>query len=151
VSEPERPTATAITAPPPETRPPKVRTRSGASTFDRAILRRAFTQSFVKVDPRHMVHNPVMFVVEIGSAVTTIEFVARPDLFVGVVTAWLWATVLFSNFAEGVAEGRGKAQADTLRRSRQETVALRLRPDGTTEEVPSAHLQVGDLCAVEAG
>ncbi|HXY45299.1 MAG TPA: potassium-transporting ATPase subunit KdpB, partial [Acidimicrobiales bacterium] len=63
----------------------------------------------------------------------------------------LWATVLFSNFAEGVAEGRGKAQADTLRRSRQETVALRLRPDGTSEEIPSAHLQVGDLCAVEAG
>ncbi|HXY43985.1 MAG TPA: hypothetical protein VEH29_07345, partial [Acidimicrobiales bacterium] len=88
MSEPESPTPTAITAPPPETRPPKVRRRSGAPTFDRAILRRAFTQSFVKLDPRHMVHNPVMFVVELGSAVTTIEFIARPDLFVGVVTAW---------------------------------------------------------------
>jgi K+-transporting ATPase ATPase B chain len=145
------PGGAAITAPPPETRPPKVRTRTGASMFDPSILRRAFGQAFLKLDPRHMVHSPVMFVVEIGSTVTTVEFFARPALFVGSVTAWLWATVLFSNFAEGVAEGRGKAQADTLRRSRQETVALRLRPDGTTAEILSAQLQVGDLCVVEAG
>lgn len=98
-----------------------------------------------------MVKIPVMFVVEIGSVITTIEFLARPDLFVGLVTAWLWATGLFANFAEAVAEGRGKAQADALRRSRKETTARRLRPDGTTEIIPSTQLRVGDPCVVEAG
>jgi len=116
-----------------------------------SIARRGIGEAFVKLDPRSMVRNPVMFVVEIGSVVTTIEFLASPDLFVGLITLWLWATVLFANFAEAVAEGRGKAQADTLRRSRQETVAHRLRADGTVDEIPSAKLQVGDLCVVEAG
>ena len=98
-----------------------------------------------------MIKIPVMFVVEIGSVITTIEFFARPDLFVGLVTLWLWATVLFADFAEAVAEGRGKAQADTLRRSRKETTATRLRPDGTTEVIPSTQLKVGDRCVVAAG
>jgi len=88
-----------------------------------AIMRRALGQAFVKLDPRSMIRIPVMFVVEIGSVVTTVSFLAHPNLFVGLITLWLWATVLFANFAEAVAEGRGKAQADTLRRSRQETTA----------------------------
>ncbi|HKI39417.1 MAG TPA: HAD-IC family P-type ATPase, partial [Mycobacterium sp.] len=119
--------------------------------FEPSILRRAVGQAFVKLDPRTMVHVPVMFVVEIGSVITTIEFFNRPDVFVGLVTLWLWATVLFANFAEAVAEGRGKAQADTLRRSRKETVAHVLRPDGSTEEVPSTELRAGNLCVVTAG
>jgi len=138
-------------APPPETRPPKVRTRPGTSMFERSILRRALGEAFVKLDPRHMVRNPVMFVVEIGSVVTTVQFAASPSVFVGLITFWLWATVLFANFAEAVAEGRGKAQADTLRRSRQETAAFVLRRGGAVEQIPSAHLQLGDLCVVEAG
>ncbi len=145
---PARPTATV---PPPQTRPPKVRTRSTSSLFEPSILRRAAGQAFVKLDLRRMVHVPVMFVVEIGSVITTIEFFNRPDVFVGLVTLWLWATALFANFAEAVAEGRGKVQADTLRRSRQETVAHLLRPDGTTEEIPSTQLRAGNLCVVVAG
>ena len=84
-------------------RPPKVRSRPTASLFEPSILRRAAGQAFVKLDPRTMVHIPVMFVVEIGSVITSIEFFARPDVFVGLVTLWLWATVLFANFAEAVA------------------------------------------------
>jgi len=131
--------------------PPKVRNRPTASLFEPSILRRAASQAFVKLDPRTMVHIPVMFVVEIGSVVTSIEFFARPDVFVGLVTLWLWATVLFANFAEAVAEGRGKAQADTLRRSRQETSAWLLKPDSSTEEIPSTQLRAGNLCVVTAG
>jgi K+-transporting ATPase ATPase B chain len=151
VSEPDTAGRGPIVAPPPETRPPKVRTRPATSMFEPSIMRRGFRAAFLKLDPRHMARNPVMFVVEIGSAVTTIQFLARPDLFVGLITFWLWATVLFANFAEAVAEGRGKAQADTLRRSRQETVAHRLRDDGQVDEIPSARLQLGDLCVVTAG
>ena len=105
----------------------------------------------MKLDPRKMVRIPVMFVVEIGSVITSVEFFARPNLFVGLVTLWLWATVLFANFAEAVAEGRGKAQADTLRRSRKETFAQLLKPDGTTREIPSAQLRSGDVAVVTAG
>jgi potassium-transporting ATPase ATP-binding subunit len=114
-------------------------------------MRRAAVAAFVKLDPRRMVKIPVMFVVEIGSVITTIEFFGRPDLFVGLVTLWLWATVLFANFAEAVAEGRGKAQADTLRRTRQETMAVLVKPDGRTEEVPSTQLRAGDLVEVTPG
>jgi K+-transporting ATPase ATPase B chain len=151
MTEPDTPGQAATIAPQPETRPPKVRTRPGTSMLNRAILRRALAESFVKLDPRHMVHNPVMFAVEIGSLITTIEFLVGPNLFVASITLWLWATVLFANFAEAVAEGRGKAQADTLRRARKQTMASLLRPDGTTDEIPSAQLQVGDLCVVAAG
>jgi K+-transporting ATPase ATPase B chain len=138
-------------APPDQRRPPKVRTRAAASLLEPAILRRAVRGAFIKLDPRTMVHIPVMFVVEIGSVITSVEFFARPDLFVGLVTLWLWATVLFANFAEAVAEGRGKAQADTLRRSRKETFARLLRADGTTQEIPSTELRAGDLAVVTAG
>ena len=103
---------------------------------------RASSTAFVKLDPRHMVRNPVMFVVEIGSVLTTVLFfrtsVGDPNenVFAGLVAAWLWFTVLFANFAEAVAEGRGKAQADTLRKTRAETVAHRAAPDGSTRGGP---------------
>src|SRR5215471_16985603 len=125
-------TPTVTTAPPPETRPPKVRKRPAGtqSLFDPAIMKRAVGDSFRKLDPRQMARNPVMFVVEIGSVLTTILFfqklpsaTASDSVFAGLVAAWLWFTVLFANFAEAVAEGRGKAQADTLRKTRSETVA----------------------------
>jgi potassium-transporting ATPase ATP-binding subunit len=119
--------------------------------FEPQILRVAVRQAFVKLDPRYMVRIPIMFVVEIGTVITAAEFFARPSLFVGLITLWLLATVLFANFAEAVAEGRGKAQADTLRRSRQETPAFLLRPDGSIEEIPSTQLKAGNLVVVTAG
>jgi potassium-transporting ATPase ATP-binding subunit len=147
-------TASVIGMPPGDAgapRPVRARTRPAAALLEPTILRRAALQAFVKLDPRLMIKIPVMFVVEIGSVITTIEFFARPDLFVGLVTLWLWATVLFAGFAEAVAEGRGKAQADTLRRSRKETTATRLLTDGRLEVIPSTQLKVGDRCVVAAG
>jgi K+-transporting ATPase ATPase B chain len=129
-------------------RPPKVRFRGAAALFEPAILRRAAVGAVRKLDPRMMIHIPVMFVVEIGSVITTVEFIVQPSLFTGLVTLWLWATVLFANFAEAVAEGRGKAQADTLRKARKETVAHRLTAGGATETVPSTKLKAGDRCVV---
>jgi K+-transporting ATPase ATPase B chain len=119
--------------------------------FDPAIVRRAVGDSFRKLDPRQMARNPVMFVVEVGSVLTTILFFRDTTVFTGLVTVWLWFTVLFANFAEAVAEGRGKAQADALRKTRSETVAFVRQPDGTTREVPSSQLQLGDECVVDAG
>ncbi len=145
------PAPEAPAAPQAHARPPKVRTRPTASSFEPSIMRRAAGQAFIKLDPRRMIRVPVMFVVEIGSVITSVEFLSRPDVFVGLVTLWLWATVLFANFAEAVAEGRGKAQADTLRRGRQETVAHLLRQDGGTDEIPSTQLLAGNLCVVTAG
>jgi K+-transporting ATPase ATPase B chain len=141
-------------------RPPKVRTRpSGSkSLFDPAIMKRATVDSFVKLDPRQMMRNPVMFIVEVGSVLTTVLFfqklssaTASDSVFTGLVSAWLWFTVLFANFAEAVAEGRGKAQADTLRKTRSETVARIRQPDGTITEKSSNDLVVGDECVVTAG
>ena len=151
MSEHALPAGRTVTAPPAESRPPKVRTRQTSPLFEPSILRRAIGEAFVKLDPRKMARIPVMFVVEIGSVITSVEFFARPNLFVGLVTLWLWATVLFANFAEAVAEGRGKAQADTLRRSRKETFAQLLKPDGTIQEIPSAQLRSGDVAVVTAG
>src|SRR3954452_25435336 len=101
------------------------------------IVRRGIGDSFVKLNPRTLMKNPVMFVVGVGSVLTTILFFkdlwsssADENVFTGLVEAILWFTVLFANFAEAVAEGRGKAQADTLRKTRSETVAHRRRPDG---------------------
>jgi K+-transporting ATPase ATPase B chain len=145
-------------APDPTTRPPKVRTRSAASMFDPAIVRRAIGDSLRKLNPRQMARNPVMFIVEIGSVLTTVLFfqklpsaTASDSVFVGLVSAWLWFTVLFANFAEAVAEGRGKAQADTLRKTRADTVARVRRVDGTTIEKLGGELAVGDECVVAAG
>jgi K+-transporting ATPase ATPase B chain len=134
------------------------RRRSSASMFDPALLKRAVGDSFRKLDPRQMARNPVMFVVEVGSVITTLLFIrdahrakAADNVFVALVSAWLWFTVLFANFAEAVAEGRGKAQADTLRKTRSETLARVLQADGSTREVPSSELKVGDRCEVVAG
>jgi potassium-transporting ATPase ATP-binding subunit len=142
----------------PTERPPKVRNRATTSMFDPAIMRRAVGDSFVKLDPRQMARNPVMFVVEIGSVLTTVLFfknlgsaTSSQSVFTGLVTAWLWFTVLFANFAEAVAEGRGKAQAETLRKTRAETVARVRLPDGSTTTKSSGDLTVGDDCVVPAG
>src|SRR5262245_7574721 len=116
---------TATLTPPAEQRPPKVRSRRAGSRsiFDVAIVKTAIVDSFKKLNPRTMMRNPVMFIVEVGSVLTTILFVrdfgdstAQQNWFAGLVAAWLWFTVLFANFAEAMAEGRGKAQADTLRK-----------------------------------
>ncbi|WP_405577870.1 potassium-transporting ATPase subunit KdpB [Streptomyces sp. NBC_01190] len=110
-----------------------------------------------KLHPRVMVKNPVMFVVEVGSVLTTLSAIKDPSVFAWVITVWLWLTVLFANLAEAVAEGRGKAQAETLRRTKTETVARRLtdwRPAATSpreESAPAADLRLGDHVVVEAG
>ncbi|MBI2711085.1 MAG: potassium-transporting ATPase subunit KdpB [Actinobacteria bacterium] len=134
------------------------RSRSTSALVEPAIVRRALADSFRKLDPRQMARNPVMFVVEVGSALTTVLFArdlrsatAQENVFAGLVAGWLWFTVLFANFAEAIAEGRGKAQADTLRRTRTETTACVRRAGGAVEEVASTELQVGDECIVEAG
>jgi len=127
-----------------------------------AALRSAALDAVRKLDPRHMVRNPVMFTVEVGAAFTTVLFVHAaatgrgdaPAGFVLAVAAWLWFTVLFANLAEAVAEGRGKAQAEALRRARRDVVAVRLAAparDAAREEVPAARLHRGDVVLVEAG
>ena len=125
--------------------------------FDPPIVKRAIGDSFVKLNPRTMMKNPVMFVVEVGAVMTTV--LAARDLAVGAsiaaftaqITLWLWFTVLFANFAEAMAEGRGKAQADTLRKTKTETTARRLLSGGRTETVAATQLRSGDLVLVEAG
>ena len=128
--------------------------------FDGAIVRRALRDSFVKLDPRHMVRNPVMFVVLIGSVLTTASLMrdvvsARGEIgFTLQIALWLWFTVLFANFAEAMAEGRGKAQADTLRKSRTQTLAKRVsKPSDrkSTQSAPSSELHKGDLVLCEPG
>jgi potassium-transporting ATPase ATP-binding subunit len=119
--------------------------------FDGPILRQALRDSILKMNPRTQVKNPVMFVVLVGSVITFIEACAHPGTFTWSITIWLFLTVLFANFAEAMAEGRGKAQADTLRKMRSETEARRLLPDGTEELVPAANLSKGDLVVCEAG
>src|ERR1700726_1135331 len=127
------------------------------SLGDSAILSRAVMDSFRKLDPRTMVKNPVMFVVEVGAVLTTIQLVWNALHHAGQfgfglqITLWLWFTVLFANFAAAMAEGRGKAQADTLRKARAETQAHRLLSTGNTECVPSSKLRSGDIVVVTAG
>src|SRR4051794_22798355 len=125
--------------------------RKSASMFEPAIMRRAVVDAVIKLDPRQMARNPVMFVVEIGSVLTTFLAIRDTDGFATLVAIWLWFTVLFANFAEAVAEGRGKAQADTLRKTRSETIAFVRQADGSVRETPSTQLQLGDLCVVDAG
>jgi potassium-transporting ATPase ATP-binding subunit len=120
------------------------------SLLDRAILLRAARESVLKLDPRRMMGNPVMFVVEIGSALVTFLAIIDPSLFAWLVAIWLWFTVLFATFAEAVAEGRGKAQAEELRRMRAETTAHRRR-NGSLEDVPSSALRANDEVVVSAG
>jgi K+-transporting ATPase ATPase B chain len=127
------------------------------SLWDTKIVRRALVDAVVKLSPRTMMKNPVMFVVEIGSVITSI-YLLRDTLahhgsfrFDLQITLWLWFTVLFANFAEAMAEGRGKAQADALRRAKSETTAVRFRANGSTEDVPSSDLRAGDIVFVVAG
>ena len=117
------------------------------------IVKRAVWDAFLKLNPRKMMGNPVMFVVEVGSVITTALLLRGGGAFKFNVqiTLWLWFTVLFANFAEAMAEGRGKAQADTLRKARSETVANRLLENGEIEKVPSSKLRTGDVVMVSAG
>jgi K+-transporting ATPase ATPase B chain len=132
-------------------------TTKAKSIWDPGIVRTAALDSVRKLHPRKMAGNPVMFVVEVGSALTTLALLrdalaGRPGLgFELQITFWLWLTVLFANFAEAMAEGRGKAQADTLRKARTETVAALLLPGGRTETVAAAKLRKGDEVFVKAG
>jgi len=121
--------------------------------WDIRILRGAAIDSLRKLHPRHMMKNPVMFVVEIGSVLTTILLVRTTNNFEFnlQITLWLWFTVLFANFAEAMAEGRGKAQAEALRKTRSETLAKRLLSSGETETISGAKLRSGDLVLVTAG
>src|SRR5512142_469439 len=131
------------------------------SAFRSEIYRRAVLDSFRKLDPRWMVRNPVMFVVEVGSVLTTALWIQAlfgkgeaSAGFIGAVTLWLWFTVLFANFSEAMAEGRGKAQADALRKTRQETQCKMLRHprrDAAFVLVPSQNLRKGEAFLVEAG
>jgi len=130
--------------------------RRGVSAWNGDLIRQAVLQSFPKLDPRQMVKNPVMFVVEIGSVLTTLVLMQAMLgltsvnlLFVAQITAWLWFTVLFANFAEAMAEARGKAQADTLRRTRSDTPAKRVHRDGTVQMVNATELHKGDVVLVE--
>jgi K+-transporting ATPase ATPase B chain len=125
--------------------------------WTQGIVIPALLDSFRKLNPRTLMKNPVMFVVEVGSVATTVALIYDiskhlPGIgFSLQITFWLWFTVLFANFAEAMAEGRGKAQADTLRKARAETVARRLKPNGETEELPGSKLRAGDLILVSAG
>src|SRR5215467_3346241 len=149
----------AVTAEPPAVaEPPATKKERRSSVFSRELVVQAIWDSFPKLDPRLQVKNPVMFIVELGSAITTVIFFK--DLiqgntgqlwFVGVIAIWLWLTVLFANFAEAIAEGRGKAQASALRATRTTTTALRRSRDGHLEEIAAPDLQKGDIVVVEVG
>lgn len=126
------------------------------TTFDRDILLQAVYDSFRKLNPRTLARNPVIFVTEIAAAITTIEVMFAPDIrplgFFIQIALWLWFTVLFANYAEAVAEGRGKAQANALRKTRTSTMATRLLQDGLVEQKISAeHLRSGDVVVVSVG
>ena len=134
------------------------RTKSEPSLIDPTLVSRAALDSFRKLNPRHLMKNPVIFVTEVVAAVVTVAFVvdithAQPAWFSGQIAVWLWFTVLFDNFAEAIAEGRGRAQADTLRQTRTETRAKRLLMPGNLElyeGVTASDLEVGDLVRVDA-
>jgi K+-transporting ATPase ATPase B chain len=136
-----------------------IKKTKNAAVWNWQIVRRAIVDAFIKLNPRAMMKNPVMFVVEVGSLLTTIYFIyglSRPiagvtnPKFELQITLWLWFTVLFANFAEAMAEGRGKAQADNLRRSRTETIAHRF-VNNHTEDVAAPDLRMGDVVVVSAG
>jgi K+-transporting ATPase ATPase B chain len=125
--------------------------------FDGEIVNRALQQSFVKLNPMTLAKNPVMFVVEVGAALTTMFvvrdiFIGAPNLLFGIqIAVWLWFTVFFANFAEAMAEARGKAQADTLRKTKSDTIAKRLTSRGDLEDVPASKLRAGDIVMCECG
>ncbi|MFJ9777583.1 potassium-transporting ATPase subunit KdpB [Kitasatospora sp. NPDC101157] len=128
--------------------------RVSSGLLDPKLLLSSLPDAVKKLDPRVMVKNPVMFVVEVGSVVTTVSAIANPSVFAWAITVWLWLTTVFANLAEAVAEGRGKAQADTLRKAKTESVARRLTAwpgSDAEEEVPGTALRLGDHVVVEAG
>ncbi|WP_274918449.1 potassium-transporting ATPase subunit KdpB [Streptomyces sp. WZ-12] len=131
--------------------------RVSGGLLDTRQLVRSLPDALRKLNPRLMVHNPVMFVVEVGAALTTLSALRTPSIFAWVITAWLWLTALFANLAEAVAEGRGKAQAAALRRTKTTTTARRLvdwragAVEPVEEEVPGTELRLGDHVVVEAG
>ncbi|CAM3767762.1 potassium-transporting ATPase subunit KdpB [Kibdelosporangium persicum] len=125
--------------------------RVGAGVFSPGQLVSSLPGALRKLGPRHQARNPVMFVVWVGSLLATVLAIGDPGVFSIGTALWLWFTVLFASLAEAVAEGRGKAQAETLRRTKKDTVARRLRADGSQERVPGADLRIGDLVVVEAG
>src|ERR1700726_4925323 len=143
-------------------------TRVGGGFLDPHMLWTSLPDAFKKLDPRVQIRNPVMFVVKVGSVLTTYSAIIHNSIFAWTITVWLWLTVLFANLAEAVAEGRGKAQAETLRRTKRETVARKLigwrpgptgpagqpgqaSPDLREEAVPGTQLTLGDHVVVEAG
>jgi potassium-transporting ATPase ATP-binding subunit len=133
--------------------------RPAKSIFTKEIVFAAIRDSFLKLDPRHLFRSPVIFIVEIGSVITSFIFLrdlfggdsGEPLWFTGTVTFWLWLTVLFANFAEAVAEGRGKAQANALRATRTATTAHRRTETGGLEDVPAPELVRGDVVVISAG
>jgi potassium-transporting ATPase ATP-binding subunit len=131
--------------------------RVSGGLLDPKMLWKSTPEAFRKLDPRVQIHNPVMFVVEIGAALTTYSAIIHSSTFAWTIMAWLWLTVVFANLAEAVAEGRGKAQAETLRRTKQETVARRLadwtpgQAELREEQVPGTELAIGDFVVVEPG
>jgi K+-transporting ATPase ATPase B chain len=131
--------------------------RIGGGLLDPKMLWKSTPDTFRKLDPRVQVKNPVMFVVEVGAVLTTATAIAKPSVFNWTIVVWLWLTVLFANLAEAVAEGRGKAQAETLRKTKRETVARRLigwqpgQHQLREEQVPGTQLTLGDYVVVEAG
>src|SRR6202521_94331 len=131
--------------------------KKGRAIWDLKIVQRAIWDSVLKLHPRKMMGNPVMFVVEVGSVLTSVLLVRDVMQHQGQfgfnlqITLWLWFTVLFANFAEAMAEGRGKAQAESLRKARSETVANRVLPDGSIEKIASSKLRSGDVVTVAAG
>ncbi|GJF33866.1 potassium-transporting ATPase ATP-binding subunit [Kitasatospora sp. NE20-6] len=141
-------------APAPADQGPSTGHRVSGGLLDPKLIVASLPDAVKKLDPRVMVKNPVMFVVEVGSVVTTVSAIADPSVFAWSIALWLWLTTVFANLAEAVAEGRGKAQADTLRRSRTEAMARRLAdwPASQAEEqVPGTALRLGDHVVVEAG
>src|SRR5277367_6518159 len=124
------------------------------SIFDPAIILPAIVESFKKLNPLHMVGNPVMFVTEVGAAITTVLIFTgtegAPLGFLVQITLWLWFTVVFANFAEAMAEGRGKAQADALRKTRTQTYANRMKGN-SIEKVSAEDLRKDDVVVVSAG
>ncbi|NLM82912.1 MAG: potassium-transporting ATPase subunit B, partial [Candidatus Methanoculleus thermohydrogenotrophicum] len=124
------------------------------AAFEPDLIRGALLGAVLKLDPRNLVRNPVIFLVEVGGIITTLIALTGGGFFPGMVSLWLWLTVFFANFAESLSEGRGKARAASLRESRTAVPARRLREeafDATAVEVPSSDLRPGDLVLVREG
>ncbi|WP_045877278.1 potassium-transporting ATPase subunit KdpB [Pseudofrankia sp. DC12] len=142
---------TTVVGTPTAPNPPSAPRRVQGGLLDPVMLWKALPGALRKLDPRTLWRNPVMFIVEVGAVYTTVLAALHSSAFSWLIVVWLWLTVLFANLAEAVAEGRGKAQADALRRTKTDTLALRRLEDGRVEEVPAPRLRLGDVVVVEAG